>query len=51
MKAKEIVYSILDLCKASGSDDSYVTEELVLFLCKKYRAFLLKKEEEKSVEV
>ena len=48
MKAKEIVYSILDLCKASGSDDSYVTEELVLFLCKKYRAFLLKKEEEKN---
>lgn len=48
MLAKEIVYTILDLCKASGSDDSYITEEHVLFLCKKYRAFLIKKEQEKE---
>lgn len=48
MLAKEIISSILDLCKASGSDDSYITEELVLFLCKKYRAFLIKKEQEKE---
>lgn len=48
MKAKEIIFSVLDLCKAAGSDDAYITEELVLFLCKKYRAFLIKKEQEKE---
>ena len=48
MKAKEIVYSCLDLSKASTSDDSYITEDLVLFLCKKYRAFLIKKEQDKE---
>lgn len=48
MKVSELVYSILDLAKAAASDDSYLTEEHVLFLCKKYRAFLLKKEQEKE---
>ena len=48
MLAKEIVAACLDLTKASTSDDSYITEELVLFLCKKYRAFLIKKEQEKE---
>ena len=48
MLVKEIVYSILDLCKLSGSDDSFITEDHVLFLCKKYRAFLIKKEQEKN---
>jgi len=48
MLVKELIYSILDLSKAVTSDDSYITEELVLFLCKKYRAFLLKKEQEKE---
>lgn len=48
MLAKEIVYSILDLVHAAGSDDAVITEEHVLFLCKKYRAFLIKKEQEKE---
>lgn len=39
---------ILDLCKLSGSDDAVITESHVYFLCKKYRAFLIKKEEEKN---
>lgn len=47
MLAKELVYSILDLVKVS-SDDSFWTEDHVLFLCKKYRSFLLKKEQEKE---
>lgn len=48
MKVKEIVYIILDLSKAATSDDSFYTEEHVLFLCKKYRSFLIKKEQEKE---
>lgn len=48
MKVSEIVYSILDLSKSATSDDSYITEELVLFLCKKYRSFLIKKEQDKE---
>ena len=48
MLAKEIVYMVLDLCKLGGSDDVYITEEHVLFLCKKYRAFLIKKEQDKE---
>lgn len=48
MTVAEIVYSCLDLSKSSTSDDSYITEELVLFLCRKYRAFLIKKEQEKK---
>ena len=48
MKTSEIVYMVLDLAKASPSDDSYFTEDHALFLCKKYRAFLIKKEQEKN---
>lgn len=48
MLVKELVYSILDLAKAATSDDSFYTEDFVLFLCKKYRAFLIKKEQEKN---
>ena len=48
MKVSELVYSILDLSKASTSDDSFYTEEFVIFLCKKYRAFLIKKEQDKE---
>lgn len=48
MKVNEIIYSILDLSKAASSDDSWVTEELVFFLCKKYRSFLIKKEKDKE---
>lgn len=47
MKVKEIVYFILDSCKII-SDDSLVTEEHALFLAKKYRSFLIKKEQEKE---
>ena len=48
MKAKEIVYICLDLAKVGASDDSYLTEDHALFLCKKYRAFLIRKEQEKE---
>ena len=48
MKVKELIYIILDLCKAATSDDSFYTEDHVLFLCKKFRSFLLKKEQEKQ---
>lgn len=48
MKVKDIVYMCLDLAKASTSDDSYLVEEHVIFLCKKYRAFLIKKEQDKN---
>lgn len=48
MKVSELVYSILDLAKAATSDDSFYTEEFVIFLAKKYRAFLIKKEQEKE---
>ena len=48
MKAKEIVYICLDLAKVGTSDDSYLTEDHALFLCKKYRAFLIRKEQEKE---
>lgn len=47
MLVKELVYSILDLCK-SISDDSIITEEHVLFLCKKYRSLLIKQEKDKN---
>ena len=47
MKAGEIVYMCLDLLKGF-SDDFVYTEESVLFLCKKYRAFLIKKEQDKE---
>lgn len=48
MLVKEIVYACLDLAKASTSDDSFFTEEFVLFLLKKYRSFIIKKEQEKQ---
>lgn len=48
MLVKEIVYACLDLAKANTSDDSFFTEEFVLFLLKKYRSFLIKKEQEKE---
>lgn len=48
MKISELVYSCLDLSKAATSDDSWVTEEHVIFLLKKYRSFLIKKEQDKE---
>lgn len=48
MLVKEIVYACLDLAKASTSDDSFFTEEFVLFLLKKYRSFIIKKEQDKQ---
>ena len=48
MKVSEVIYMVLDLAKAATSNSSYFTEEHVLFLCKKYRAFLIKKEQEKN---
>lgn len=48
MLVKEIVYSCLDLSKAATSDDSWITEEHVIFLLKKYRAFLIKREHDKE---
>ena len=48
MKVKEIIYMCLDLSKAATSDDSFFTEDHVLFLLKKYRSFLIKKEQEKE---
>ena len=47
MKVKELIYIVLDLVKIV-SDDSTLTEEHVLFLLKKYRSFLIKKEQEKE---
>lgn len=47
MLVKEIVYYILDACKAI-SDDVIVNEEEVLFLLKRYRAFLIKKDKEEN---
>lgn len=38
----------LDLAKAATSDDSYFNEDHVIFLIKKYRSFLIKKEQEKK---
>ncbi len=48
MLVKEIVYACLDLAKAATSDDSFFEETFVLFLCKKYRSFLIKKEQDKE---
>ena len=47
MKVKEIVYMVMDLVKGI-SDDFIFTEDHIVFLCKKYRAFLIKKEQEKE---
>jgi hypothetical protein len=38
---RDIVYMIMDELKLS-SDDSYYTEDHIIFLISKYRAFLLK---------
>ena len=48
MLVKEIVYMVLDLAKANTSDDSFFNDSHVLFLLKKYRSFLIKKEQEKQ---
>jgi hypothetical protein len=48
MLVKDLVYAILDLAKASTSDDSFYTEGHVLFLAKKYRSYLIKKEQDKE---
>lgn len=48
MLVREIVYMVLDLAKTFTSDDSFFNESHVLFLIKKYRSFLLKKEQEKQ---
>lgn len=48
MKVKELVFMILDFCKLSSSDDAYITEEHVIFLIKRYRSFLIKKEQERE---
>lgn len=48
MKVSELVYSCLDLSKAATSDDSWITEEHIIFLLKKYRSFLIKKEQDKE---
>ena len=47
MLVKEIVYEILDEIKAN-SDDAFFTEDHVIFLIKKYRSFLIKKEQDKE---
>lgn len=48
MTVREIVYMVLDLAKAATSDDAFFTEDHVIFLLKKYRSFLIKKEQEKQ---
>lgn len=47
MTYRELVYMCLDEIKAM-SDDSYITEDHILFLISKYRAFLLKQKYEKT---
>lgn len=47
MKVKDLVYYILDNVKVI-SDDSIINEGHVMFLIKKYRSFLIKKEQEKE---
>lgn len=39
---------VLDLSKAYTSDDSFFTEDHIIFLLKKYRSFLIKKEIDKQ---
>lgn len=48
MKVRDLVYMILDECKLSTSDDLYITEDHVIFLIKRYRSFLIKKEQERE---
>ena len=47
MLVKELIYMVLDELKGF-SDDYIYTEDHVLFLCKKYRSFLIKKEQDKE---
>lgn len=47
MLVKELIYYILDSVKVI-SDDSIITEDHVFYLTKKYRSFLIKKEQEKE---
>ena len=47
MTYRELVYMCLDEIKLA-SDDSYITEDHILFLISKYRAFLLKQKYEKT---
>ena len=47
MLVKELIYMVLDELKGF-SDDYVYTEDHVLFLCKKYRSFLIKKEQDKE---
>lgn len=47
MLVKELVYYILDAVKLI-SDDSIITEDHVIFITKKYRSFLIKKEQDKE---
>lgn len=47
MLVKELVYMVLDELKGFSDDFTY-TEEHIMFLCKKYRALLIKKEHDKE---
>ena len=47
MLVNAMVYMVLDMLKES-SDDAFYTEDDVLFLLKKYRSFLIKKEQDKE---
>ena len=47
MTYRELVYMCLDEIKLS-SDDSYITEDHILYLISKYRAFLLRQKYEKT---
>lgn len=48
MTVREITFMCLDLAKANTSDDSFFDIEHIIFLLKKYRSFLIKKEQEKQ---
>lgn len=47
---RQMVYMVLDEVKLA-SDDAYITEDHAIFLLNKYRAFLIKQEEEKNKEL
>lgn len=48
MTYRELVYMCLDEIKLA-SDDSYITEDHILFLISKYRAFLLRQKYDKTI--
>lgn len=50
MLVKDLVYIVLDLCKLSGSDDAFLTEEHALFLLKNHRKLLIKQDSLKNPE-